>query len=429
MQEPRTGTSGKILAGIVIGMIAGGICGWFFGERMETVKWIGDLFLNALKMIIVPLIVASMITGIGNLGDIRKLGRTGLYTFAYFLSTTGISVLIGLMLVNIFTPGAGMNFGETYAPTAVLEKDLSLTAVLIGMIPENIFEAAAKNDVLPLIVFSLFFGAVTSTLGERGKPVLVFFGAVNEAIMKMVHIILYFAPIGVFALIAYRLGKAGGGDLFWAALAKLFSYAGTVILGLLMHALLVLPFLLWLLGRRNPAQYSLNMMPALTTAFSTASSSATLPLTMECVEHRNDVSNESASFVLPMGATINMDGTALYEAVAAMFIAQAYGVTLGLPEQAIIFLTATLAAIGAAGIPEAGLVTMVIVLKSVGLPLEGIGLLLSIDWFLDRCRTTVNVWGDAVGAAVVDRIAGIGKKEQIVRPAASLPVQEHTIKR
>jgi Na+/H+-dicarboxylate symporter len=250
----------------------------------------------------------------------------------------------------------------------------------------------------------LFFGGILTTLGERGRPVLAFFEAVNDVVMKMVHLIMYFAPLGVFALIAYRLGKAGGGGLFWMELAKLLKYALTVITGLLIHGVFVLPIILWVLGRRNPARYAFNMGNALTTAFSTASSSATLPLTMECAEEKNSVSNRAASFVLPLGATVNMDGTALYEAVAAIFIAQAYGVPLAFPQQVVIFITATLAAIGAAGIPEAGLVTMVIVLKSVGLPLEGIGLLLSIDWFLDRFRTTVNVWGDSVGAAIIDRL-------------------------
>ncbi len=404
MSEFNRRASNVILVGILIGIVAGGLCGWFFGERMVTVKWLGDLFLNALKTMIVPLIVASMIAGISNLGDVRKIGNTGLRTLIYFMSTTAISVVVGIILVNIVRPGGGINIAGIEAPKEVLSKELSLTSVILGMVPENIFDAAIKTEVLPLIVFSLFFGGVLTTLGDRGKPVLSFFETVNEAVMKMVHIIMYFAPVGVFALIAYRLGKAGGGPLFWGELAKLLKYALTVIAGLLIHGVVVLPALLWLVGRRRPGRYAFNMGNALTTAFSTASSSATLPLTMECVKEKNGVSNRSASFVLPIGATINMDGTALYEAVAAIFIAQAYGVPLAFPQQVIIFLTATLAAIGAAGIPEAGLVTMVVVLKSVGLPLEGIGMLLSIDWFLDRCRTTVNVWGDSVGAAIIDRL-------------------------
>ncbi|GAB4342241.1 MAG: dicarboxylate/amino acid:cation symporter [Candidatus Abyssubacteria bacterium] len=425
MAATRKRAGNGVLVGILIGMVAGGVCGWFFGERMAAVKWMGDLFLNALKMIIVPLIVASMITGINNLGDVRKLGKTGLMTLMYFLSTSGISVIIGIILVNVIRPGIGMSIFGVETPDRVLRKELSLADVVVGMVPENIISAAARNDVLPLIVFSLFFGGILTTLGERGRPVLSFFEAVNEAVMKMVHIIMYLAPVGVFALIAYRLGLAGGGAMFWAELARLMKYASTVIAGLLLHGAVVLPLLLLVLARRNPARYALNMGSALTTAFSTASSSATLPLTMECAEEKNGVSNRSASFVLPLGATVNMDGTALYEAVAAIFIAQAYGATLLFPQQVIIFLTATLAAIGAAGIPEAGLVTMVIVLKSVGLPLEGIGLLLSIDWFLDRCRTTVNVWGDSVGAAIIDRLdsPASGANGQVASPSPVSPAQ------
>ena len=212
---------------------------------------------------------------------------------------------------------------------------------------------------------------------------------------------MYFAPIGVFALIASKLGAAGGGDLFLVELAKIGKYAWTVILALLLHGVLVLPAILYFVTRRNPLTYLKNLTAALTTAFSTASSSATLPITIECAEENNQVSRKASLFVLPLGATVNMNGTALYEAVAVMFIAQMMGIEMGFAEQMIVLITATLAGIGAAGIPEAGLVTMVMVLQAVGLPLEGIGMLLSIDWFLDRCRTTLNVWGDSVGAAVV----------------------------
>ena len=232
------------------------------------------------------------------------------------------------------------------------------------------------------------------------------FDGVNQAIMKIVHVIIAFAPVGIFALIADRMGSSGGWSGFLPELVKLGWYSGTVISGLAIHGLVVLPLVLLLLGRRRVTPYARNQLPALSTAFSTASSSATLPLTIECVTEKNGVSKRVASFVLPLGATINMDGTALYEAVAAVFIAQAYGITMGPVEQVVIFLTATLAAIGAAGIPEAGLVTMVIVLRAVDLPIEGISLILVIDWFLDRCRTTVNVWGDAVGAAVIAKYEG-----------------------
>jgi Na+/H+-dicarboxylate symporter len=293
-----------------------------------------------------------------------------------------------------------------------------LTDVLVGMVPVNIFKAMVETDVLPLIVFSLLLGGVLTTMGDRAAPLLNLIGAVNDAIMKIVHIVIAFAPVGIFALIAARMGSSGGWSGFLPELVKLGWYSTTVILGLLVHGLVVLPLLLMILARRRVCTYVGNVLPALSTAFSTASSSATLPLTIECVTEKNRISNRVASFVLPLGATINMDGTALYEAVAAIFIAQVYGITMGPVEQVVIFLTATLAAIGAAGIPEAGLVTMVIVLRAVDLPIEGISLILVIDWFLDRCRTTVNVWGDAVGAAVIAKLEGEENPDEAPATAA-----------
>ena len=252
------------------------------------------------------------------------------------------------------------------------------------------------------------FGGILTTVGERGRLVIQVIEGVNEAIMAMVHLLMWFAPVGIGGLIAGRLGEAGGFSGFWPQLVQLGAYAGTVILGLLIHGLIVIPLLLHFIGKQHVFTYARNIGTALTTAFSTSSSSATLPLTMEAVIEENKVSPRTARFVLPLGATINMDGTALYEAVAAVFIAQSYGIELGFAQTVIIVLTATLAAVGAAGIPEAGLVTMVIVLKSVNLPIEGIALILVIDWFLDRCRTTVNVWGDAAGSAVIDRLENRG---------------------
>jgi Na+/H+-dicarboxylate symporter len=392
-----------ILAGIFAGLILGVLLGWTMGPRAVMFAWLGELFLRALKMIIVPLIVASMIVGITSLGDVRRLGRTGLVTVTYYLVTTALAVIVGLILVNIIQPGVGAIQAAATPQQIEQTAEFSFLDVILGMVPENLFVAAANMNILPLILFSLLFGAVLTTIGERGAPLVRLFEVVNEVIMRLVHLIMWFAPVGVFGLVAGKLGEVGGGAAFVEELVKVGKYALTVMIGLFFHALVILPALLSLLGRRSPWTYLRNMIPALTTAFSTASSSATLPVTFECVESSNKVSSSSADLVLPLGATINMDGTALYEAVAAMFIAQSYGIQLGLGEQLLIFLTATLAAIGAAGIPQAGLVTMVLVLQSVGLPLEGIGVILSIDWFLDRWRTTINVWGDSVGAAVVER--------------------------
>jgi Na+/H+-dicarboxylate symporter len=399
------GANRLLLFFILLGIAGGSFCGWYFGERMQAVAWMGTLFLNALKMIIVPLVVSSMIVGISRLGDIRKLGKTGGRTLAYYMATTATAVLIGIILVNITQPGVGVEVEGALIPDQVKGKEaIGVVDILMSFISPNIVKAATDMDILPLIIFSLLFGAVLTTLGRRGKIVIDVFDGINEAIMKIVHLIMYIAPFGIFALIASRLGQAGGGEAFWAEVLKIGKYAGTVIAGLLIHGVIVLPLLLSIIARRNPLRYVSGMGSALVTAFSTASSSATLPLTIECAEENNKVSRRSSLFVLPIGATINMDGTALYESVAAIFIAQAAGYHLDFAQQAIVFLTATLAAIGAAGIPEAGLVTMVIVLRAVGLPLEGIGLILAIDWFLDRCRTTVNVWGDSVGAAIIDKL-------------------------
>jgi Na+/H+-dicarboxylate symporter len=395
-----------ILYLILLAIIAGGITGWTIGPAMTKVAWLGTLFLNALKMIIVPLIASSMIVGISGLGDIRKVGRTGMWTLAYYFTTTGMAVLLGIILVNIIRPGAGVTGLGTSVPEQVAGKEaIGFTDILLSLVSPNIMKSMSEMDILPIIVFSLIFGAILTTLGPKGKTVINFFDGVNEAIMKMVHLIMWLAPAGIFALIASRLGEAGGGEQFWAEIAKIGKYSITVIVGLIIHSFVVLPMLLMLISKRNPLRYAINMAKALLTAFSTASSSATLPITLECVQKKNNVSRRSSLFVLPVGATINMDGTALYESVAAIFIAQATGYPLSMGHQVIIFLTATLAAIGAAGIPQAGLVTMVIVLRAVGLPLEGIGLILAIDWFLDRCRTTVNVWGDGVGAAVIDKLS------------------------
>jgi Na+/H+-dicarboxylate symporter len=392
-----------MITGIVLGIFSG----WMYGSKMLAVEWVGEMFLDALKMLVVPLIISSMIVGIAGLGDIRKVGKTGLIALGYFMMTTCMAVAIGLVMVNIIEPGVAVEMTVEHVPEKVAGKEaVGITDILKTFVSPNLVQSMVKMDILPLIIFSLVFGGVLTTLGEPGKRAIEFFDTINSAIMKIVHLLMYFAPFGVFALIASKLGAAGGGELFLAELAKVGKYAATVISALLIHGIVVLPIILYLTTYRSPFIYFKNVTEALTTAFSTASSSATLPVTIECAEKNNRVSRKSALFVLPLGATVNMDGTALYESVAALFIAQMMGIHLGFGEQLIVFLTATLAAVGAAGIPEAGLVTMVMVLQSVGLPLEGIGMLLSIDWFLDRCRTTVNVWGDSIGASVVDSLEG-----------------------
>ena len=390
-----------LLICIIIGAIAGVITGWFAGESATHIAWLGTLFMNALKMTIIPLIVASIISGIGSLGDIRKLGRIGGYTVSYYLLSTGLAVFIGLLIVNWIQPGVGINVGGVHAPEDILAKqDTGISDIILSLISPNLIASASDTQLLPLIIFAIVFAMALTTLGERSKIAFTLFDSINDAMMTVVIWVMHLAPIGIFALLAARLGAAGGGEHVLAEIKAVGLHETAVLSGLFIHSLLLL-LILFVLARRG-ISYFIDLLRVLFTAFGTASSSATLPLTMEAVKQCG-IDTRAVKFVLPLGATVNMNGTALYEAAAAIFIAQAYGIDMSFGQQALIFVTATLAAVGTAGIPEAGLVTMVIVLSAVGLPLDGIGLLLSVDWLLDRFRTGVNVWGDCVGAAIIDR--------------------------
>ena len=390
----------KLVIAIFIGGLAGIMCGWLFGPKMLAIAWIGDLFLDALKMMIIPLIVGAVISGVTSLGDIRKLGKVGGITLLYYASTTACAVLIGLIMVNVIQPGDGINYQtETISESISNRDNINLTELVRSLISPNIISAASNTQLLPIIVFCLLFGAALTTLGKNKTTIINFFDALNEAMMKLVIWIMVFAPLGVFCLVAGQFGKVGGGSVIKNELVAVGSYFFTVILGLTCHFFLL--FIILIIFSKQGREYLFKLLRALLTAFGTASSSATLPLTMKCALEAG-VDKRSVKFVLPIGATINMDGTALYESVAVMFIAQTYGISMGMEQQVIIFITATLAAIGAAGIPQAGLVTMLIVLNAVNLPAEGIGLILAVDWLLDRFRTTVNVWGDSVGAAIVE---------------------------
>tara|TARA_B100001146_G_scaffold2246_1_gene1996 strand:- start:40 stop:1266 length:1227 start_codon:yes stop_codon:yes gene_type:complete len=390
----------KLVIAIFIGGLAGIMCGWLFGPKMLAIAWIGDLFLDALKMMIIPLIVGAVISGVTSLGDVRKLGKVGGITLLYYASTTACAVLIGLIMVNVIQPGDGINYQtETISESISNRDNINLTELVRSLISPNIISAASNTQLLPIIVFCLLFGAALTTLGKNKTTIINFFDALNEAMMKLVIWVMVFAPLGVFCLVAGQFGKVGGGSVIKNELAAVGSYFFTVILGLTCHFLLL--FIILIVFSKQGREYLFKLLRALLTAFGTASSSATLPLTMKCALEAG-IDKRSVKFVLPIGATINMDGTALYESVAVMFIAQTYGISMGMEQQVIIFITATLAAIGAAGIPQAGLVTMLIVLNAVNLPAEGIGLILAVDWLLDRFRTTVNVWGDSVGAAIVE---------------------------
>ncbi|MEM0970724.1 MAG: dicarboxylate/amino acid:cation symporter [Verrucomicrobiota bacterium] len=378
----------------------------------------GDVFLMVLKMMVVPLVVTSVMSGILGLGDVRKLGKPGRAAIGYYLTTTMLAVIMGLVVVNVLQPGIGsiseeqLNQATEQTNPKLEGKDGTIKDILenlvIMLFTSNLISSAAEMDILPLIVFSVLFAAVLTTLGKKVEPLSSVIVAANEGFMATTLVIMKVAPIGIFCLVAYKFGDAQVNGNLGETLSQISSYFGAVLVALAIHALVVLPTLYWFFTRKNPYKFILLMSRALLTAFSTASSSATLPLTMDTAIEKAKISKKSVKFVLPLGATINMDGTALYEAVAAIFIAQVLShagliPALTFADQLVVAITATLAAIGAAGIPEAGLFTMVIVFKAVGLPVEYISLLIPIDWLLDRFRTTVNVFGDAVGAAVVEK--------------------------
>ncbi|MEE2641028.1 MAG: dicarboxylate/amino acid:cation symporter [Planctomycetota bacterium] len=510
----------------------------------------GEIFLRLLQMVVVPLVMASVMSGILGLGDVRKLGKPGFYAISYYFCTTIFAVVTGLIVVNIVNPGKGIDrklvedarsegeqtvahaagkderkiawhnvtgdrsevsgesknipvpaegswnvkviidqVGEATVPAKAivkwsrdgnsfvpiqrkhLEQETDAEAPAIGEfhgqkkpgiyrtaspvpVPEgaryvriefveqqggersiieafiipgpptiadivqnlmlmlftaNLLESMVEINLLPLIIFSIVFAGLLTTMGRKSETINSLVVSINDALMTFILFLMQFAPLGIFCLVAARFGKAQLDGQFLQLIKTQAWYMTSVLGGLAVHGLVTLPLLLWLFTRRNPFQFMRQMSQAVLTAFSTASSTATLPVSMECAEVNAGVSRRSTEFVLPLGATINMDGTALYEAAAAIFIAQAYAIidpsfVLTLDKQIVIALTATLAAIGAAGIPEAGLVTMLIVLNAVGLPLELIGLILPIDWLLDRFRTSVNAFGDSVGAAIVDGV-------------------------
>ncbi|MCB9637540.1 MAG: dicarboxylate/amino acid:cation symporter [Myxococcales bacterium] len=511
---------------IVLALLAGVGLGVASPELALRLSWLGEIFMAALMMLIMPLILVTMISGVGSLGDPEELGRMGARTILYYTATTFAAIVVGLVIVNVMRPG------ETTLPAA-LQKHLMQTHSQLGVIPkqeskkptsqpasatsqavlsqktdllgqrmnafealflkevsqrsgqldskkqarakalshrarqeleaiflsglglekrsrrlegrlrteliyaqvgvrrglkaahemraesrekgpkltigsflraqikkvlQNPFQALTSGNVLGVIVFALFLGLILVRMGEQGRMVLDLAGALNEAMMRFVVLVMKLTPVGVFSLMATQVARSGLDILFLLA-----KYMLCVITALLLHAVVVLPLVLWIFGRVSPLRFFMQVRDALSVAFSTSSSSATLPVSLEVVEEKAGVPGRVAGFVLPLGATVNMDGTALYEAIAAMFIAQLYGIDLGLGPQILIFLTAGLAAVGAAGIPSAGTVTMVMVLAAVGLPISGIGLILAVDRLLDMCRTTVNVWGDLIGAAILAR--------------------------
>jgi Na+/H+-dicarboxylate symporter len=376
----------------------------YSNKPVSYVSWMGDLFLRALKMIIIPLIFSSLAAGVAGIGSSGNLGRLGLKTFTYYIVTSLIAILTGLLFVNIFKPGIGADLNLTQKVEGLIENQRSFKDTLMYIVPDNIFSAMANNEMLAIIFFSVLFGFFITRVQKSYSDVLTkALNAIFEVMMKITMFVIRFAPLGVFGIVAKVVSDQ---DDLINLMSKMGLYMGTVLIGLLIHNFITLPLIVYFIGKARPYRHLRNLSTALFTAFSTASSNATLPLSMAGCEKNSGISNKICSFVLPLGATINMNGTALYECVAALFIAQAYGIEMTFVQQLIIVLTALLASIGAAGIPMAGLVMMTIVLNAVGLPLEGIGLILAVDRIIDMFRTVVNVWGDCCGAVVIAKSEG-----------------------
>jgi proton glutamate symport protein len=416
----------QILISLVVGLICGQLTrlgvGWesFGFENVAGVSvvtvydFIGQLFLRALQMLIVPLIAAAIITAIMDLGGSHAFGRLGIKTVAYYLTTSTLAILVGLVAVNLISPGEidgapasellGLAAGPEEVRAAVGDKDAGdVVDVFKRMIPTNIVEAAGSNrEMLAIIFFSLLFGFFAGKMeGDAQGTIRRFWQAIYEVMLQITGFVMRFAPVGVFGLVAEVSAGTSPADL-----ASLFRFFITVLLALAIHALIILPLLLRFVGGVNPWKHARAVLPALTTAFSTSSSSATLPVTIDCLQANAGVSPRTTNFVTPLGATVNMDGTALYECVAVVFLAQVYGAGLSLGSQAMIVVLALLTSIGVAGVPSASLLAIVVILSALNLPIEGIGLLMVFDRILDMCRTSVNVFSDSCGAVIIARSEG-----------------------
>ena len=376
------------------------LLGSLFPDIAKFLKPFGDIFLRLLKSIAIPLVMASIFVSIVSLGSLRELKDLGIKALIYYTTTTFLAVLTGLVIVNLFFGIAGTHSVEIQN-THFQPKEVSLYDFFVSFFPDNIFAALSEGKIIQIIVFTLLFAlGILAITNQRAKETVVnFFSGINDALLKMAEWIIKLTPLGVFAIVYYTVAVHG-----LHAFIELWKYVLAVVMGLLWHATFNLGLIGYLFGKFKPWEYFAKVREALLVAFSTASSSATLPVSLEVAEKKAGVDKKVAGFVLPLGATVNMDGTALYEAVATIFVASVYGVHLSLEQQIVILITATLAAVGAAGIPSAGLVTMTLVFSAVGLPLEGIAVILAVDRFLDMLRTSVNVWGDLIGAKLIDSL-------------------------
>lgn len=386
-----------LLTQILIAFVIAIICGILFGTHMKVVQPFGDLFLRLIKFIIAPLILSTLVVGVASTGDIKKLGRMGGKTIAYYLITTGIAVSIGLILGALFTPGTGIDISAPSGKTPNPDDTGGVISILLNIIPTNPFSALTEGNVLQIIFFAIFIGLGITIVGEKAQPVYRFFDGFAEVMYKITGIVMKLAPLGIFGLLAPIIGEYGA-----SVLLPLIKLVVAVALACILHAAIIYSLAVKSLGKMSPVTFFKGIAPASLVAFSTQSSSGTLPVTIKRCEDNLGVSGYVSSFVLPLGATINMDGTAIYLGIASLFIAQFYDIHLTFAQILLIILIATLGSIGTAGVPGAGLVMMTMVLTAIHLPLEGIAIIAGVDRFLDMFRTATNVTGDGSAAVVVN---------------------------
>ncbi|WP_372738859.1 dicarboxylate/amino acid:cation symporter [Neptunomonas sp.] len=383
---------------IFIGMLAGVAVGAIMGPNAEILKPIGTLFINAIKMLIVPLVFCSLVVGVTAMQDSAKMGRMGVKSIVLYLMTTAVAITIGLGLGTLLTPGDGLNMVASGTAAAASTEAPSLVNTILGLIPKNPIEALAGGKILQIIVFALGLGIALNMIGEKAEPAVQLFNSLAEAMYKLTELVMKFAPYGIFALMAWVAGKYG-----LDVLLPLLKVIGAVYLGCVVQVLFVYTGAVSLIAGLNPVKYLKGIVNAQMVAFSSTSSSGTLPVSIRCARENLGISKGTASFVLPLGATINMDGTALYQGVAALFVAQAFGIDLSTGDYLTIIATATLASIGTAGVPGAGLIMLSLVLTTVGLPMEGLAIIAGIDRILDMARTSVNVSGDLMVALLIGK--------------------------
>ncbi len=393
---------------ILIGITLGILLGLFGHEYTIYTKWIGDIFLRGLQMVIIPLVFSALVMGVSSIGETKDLGRIAGKTFAYYIITTLIACTLGLVLVNTFQPGVGVDLQLKETVTNIASTEVSFIDQIVAIVPNNIVRAMADGNMLPIIFFAILFGVFITTSTDKTRILLTdVFNGLYEVMIKVTFLVIRFAPFGLFGVVSSMVGaQAGNPETLKIMFTSLGIYSAIIAGGCLIQGLGILPAIFLIFTRKNPFKFMEQMATGLMTTFFTASSAASLPITIRDIQEKTNVSRKIAGFCLPLGNTINMNGTALFESVTALFIAQAYGIDLTVGQQIVVVLTSLLAAIGTAGIPLAGLVMLAVVLKAVGLPLEGIGLVLVVQQPLDMIRSSVNVWGDLTGAAIVAKSEG-----------------------